>query len=102
MLCASPAHADAWLGPDKALHFTASASLAAGGWGAGALLSEDVRVRALAGAGLALGAGAAKEAWDWATYGRPSARDMAWNAVGATTGLLLSWTVDVALRRLLQ
>lgn len=88
---------DPWFGRDKALHFAASAGLAAGGYAAGALLWERQELRLVFGAGLSLGAGAAKELIDLAGAGDPSWRDMAWNVAGATTGLLAAWAVDRAI-----
>ncbi|WP_129352507.1 YfiM family protein [Sorangium cellulosum] len=87
---------DPWFGPDKALHFCASAALAGGGYALGALATEDVAGRLAAGAVLALGAGLAKEALDAAGAGTPSWRDLAWDALGASVGLGLSVWFDLA------
>ncbi|MGK4002347.1 hypothetical protein WMF31_06975 [Sorangium sp. So ce1036] len=87
---------DPWFGPDKALHFCASAALAGGGYALGALATEDVASRLAAGAVLALGAGLAKEALDAAGAGTPSWRDLAWDALGASVGLGLSVWFDLA------
>jgi putative lipoprotein len=98
LLVAGPVRADEWLGQDKALHLGASAALSSGGYLGASLLTESVPLRMASGAALALSLGLAKEVHDE----RFSGKDMAWNALGTATGLLLSWTVDVALRRLLR
>jgi len=87
---------DPWFGRDKALHFSFSAVLAGAGYGGAALLteSEDRRWRLLAGAGVALTAGIGKELYDLSGHGDASARDLAWDAVGTATGLLVAWTID--------
>lgn len=89
---------DPWVSLDKALHFSASAALAGGGYGLGALASDHAPTCLALGAALALSAGAAKEAFDAAGHGTPSWRDLAWNVVGATFGLALALSVDAAAR----
>ena len=89
---------DPWVGPDKVLHFSASAALAGGGYGLGALAGGSAPTRLAFGAALALGAGAAKEALDAAGHGTPSWRDVAWDVLGATFGLAFALSVDVAAR----
>lgn len=91
---AAHADADPWFGRDKALHFGASATLAAGGYALGGALFDGREARLATGAGLALGAGVAKELADLAGAGDPSWRDMAWNAIGTGAGLLLAWGAD--------
>jgi putative lipoprotein len=108
LLPAAPARAqqtdrpddDAWFGRDKALHFAASASIAAVGYGGAALVTEDRPTRALAGASLALGAGLLKEGWDLAGHGDASWRDLTWDVVGTATGVLFAWALDRAIARL--
>jgi putative lipoprotein len=85
---------DSWLGPDKALHFAFSATIAGGGYAGAAFLSDDVGVRLLVGGGLSLSAGALKELIDLAGFGTPSWRDFTWDVIGAATGLLVAWLVD--------
>lgn len=85
---------DPWLGPDKALHFGASAVLAGGGYTLGALASEETAPRFIVGAGVALTAGAAKELYDLTGRGDFSLRDLTWDAIGTATGLLISYAVD--------
>lgn len=94
----SEAQSDDWLGPDKALHFGVSAGLAAGGYALGAVFWDDYTPRFLLGAGLSLAAGVIKELVDLAGPGDASWRDMAWNLVGITTGLLVAWLIDIAIR----
>jgi len=90
---------DPWLGRDKALHFGASAGLAAAGYGSGALASDEPWVPLATGAGLALGAGVAKELLDLAGLGTPSWRDLTWDLLGTATGLAGAWAVDRLLFR---
>jgi putative lipoprotein len=95
----SAAAQDAWLGRDKALHFGVSAGLAAAAYGVSAIWLERPAFRALVGASAALTAGAAKEVWDAAGHGDPSAKDFTWDLLGAVTGTGLSLAVDLTLRR---
>jgi putative lipoprotein len=88
------AEEDLWWGPDKALHFSTSAGIAGAGYGAAALVFEDRFARLQAGALLAMGLGISKELLDLTGSGRPSWRDLAWDAAGLAVGLLLSWCVD--------
>ncbi|MFO0604220.1 MAG: hypothetical protein U0324_13645 [Polyangiales bacterium] len=89
---------DAWFGADKALHFTASALIAGGGYALGAGCFEATAPRVLLGAGLGLAAGVGKELVDLAGYGDPSWRDLAWDALGVGVGVTAAWLVDRALR----
>lgn len=86
---------DPWFAPDKALHFTFSAGIAAAGYGGTALFTEDRGVRIGVGVGLALTAGIAKELFDLAGFGDPSWKDFAWDCAGTAVGVVLSWIVDV-------
>jgi putative lipoprotein len=93
-LLSRPARAaDDWLGPDKALHFTAAAGLAAAGYAASAVVVKDEVVRLGSGGFLALAAGLAKEMRDRTSGGDPSLRDLAWDAIGAATGLVVSYVI---------
>jgi len=89
---------DPWFGHDKALHFAATATIATGGYGGAALLTDDRTARVVAGASLAMAAGIGKELWDLAGHGDPSWKDLTWDAIGTTTGLLtargIDWLVD--------
>jgi putative lipoprotein len=91
--------ADPWLGRDKALHFGACAVISAGGYGAAALATEDVRVRVGVGAGAGLAAGVAKELWDLGGHGDPSTRDLAWDVAGTITGVAVAALIDWAVGR---
>jgi putative lipoprotein len=92
--------ADPWFARDKALHFDASAGLAAVGYAASAGWLVDARWKALAvGGGVALAAGAGKELLD-ATHvlgGDPSWRDFTWDVIGTVAGLALAWGMDLLL-----
>jgi uncharacterized protein YfiM (DUF2279 family) len=89
---------DPWLARDKALHFDASAGLAALGYALSAGWIVDARWKALAiGGGVAMAAGAGKELLD-ATHafgGDPSWKDFTWDAIGTVAGLALAWGVDL-------
>jgi uncharacterized protein YfiM (DUF2279 family) len=89
---------DPWIARDKALHFDASAGLAAVGYAVSAGWLVDARWKAIAvGGGIAMAAGAGKELLD-ATHvfgGDPSWKDFAWDAIGTVAGLALAWGVDL-------
>lgn len=95
---AAAADADPWFGRDKALHFSVSAGLAAGGYGVTAAVADDRRWRLPAGALFALGAGVGKELYDLGGRGDASWRDLTWDLVGTATGLGVAWLVDQLLR----
>lgn len=94
------AHADPdpWCGPDKALHFTLAIGIAGGGYGIGALASDEIAPRIVASASAALAAVLAKELVDAAGFGTPSAKDAVWGLAGAAVGLGISISFDLALR----
>jgi putative lipoprotein len=97
---ASAADPDPWISRDKAFHFDVSAGIAAAGYGASAAWLVDARWKALAiGGGLSLVAGAGKELVDATGVfgGDPSWKDLAWDAIGATAGLVLAWSIDLLL-----
>lgn len=85
---------DRWFGPDKALHFGASAGIAAAGYGLSAMVFEDRSARLATGAGLALTLGVAKELNDLAGHGDPSWKDLTWDLIGTATGLAAAYLVD--------
>jgi putative lipoprotein len=89
---------DPWLSPDKALHFGVSAGLAGGGYGMGALVWDDFAPRIVCGAGLSLTLGIAKELFDLAGAGDASWRDLTWDLLGTTAGLLIAILLDVSVR----
>jgi len=86
--------ADPWFGRDKALHFAATATIATAGYGGAALVTDDRKIRVVAGASLAMAAGIGKELWDLAGHGDPSWKDLAWDAIGTTTGVLTARAID--------
>ena len=98
-LSSTGAYADSWLGPDKLKHYVAGAGIAAAGYGASALAFERREPRVGAGLTVAVGAGAVKEWRDRSHAGTPSWRDFTWSALGAATGVTLSWLVDRAIHR---
>ena len=91
---------DPWFGRDKALHFGVSASLAIAAYGGASLKTDDRPTRVAAAATFALGAGLLKEVWDLTGHGDASWRDLTWDVVGTTTGVLLAYFVDWAVSRL--
>lgn len=86
--------ADAWFGPDKALHFGVSAGLAAVAYAGSSLVFEDRSARLMTGAGVALTIGVAKELNDLAGHGDPSWKDLTWDVIGTATGLAIAYVVD--------
>jgi putative lipoprotein len=91
---------DPWIARDKALHFDASAGIAALGYAVSAGWLVDARWKALAvGGGVAIVAGAGKELID-ATHvfgGDPSWKDFTWDVLGTVAGLAIAWGVDLLL-----
>lgn len=96
------ASTDAWWGPDKALHLSASAAIVTVGYGVAAGFSLPLGWRVASGLGLSLAAGIGKEILDLAGLGTPSWQDMAWNAVGLLVGVLFSLGLDQLLRWLIH
>jgi putative lipoprotein len=92
--------ADPWFGRDKALHFSASAVIASGGYGLSRLAFDDRRSCLLIGGGLAAAAGIGKELYDLSGHGDASFRDLTWDAIGTATGLFVAWLVDRSLHAL--
>jgi putative lipoprotein len=89
---------DAWLGPDKALHFGVSTAIASGSYAGSALLLDPAWQRALAAAGLTLSVGAGKELYDAGGHGDPSWRDFTWDVLGCAVGVGVALLIDLALR----
>ena len=87
---AQQADTDPWFGHDKALHFAASASLA----------TDSRPTRVVVGASFALGVGVLKEVWDLTGHGDASWRDLTWDLVGTTTGILVAYAIDWMILRL--
>jgi putative lipoprotein len=94
------AETDPWFGPDKAIHFGASASIAVVAYGGASLKTDHRPTRVAAAVCFALGAGIAKEAWDLAGHGDASWRDLTWDVVGTTTGVVIAYAIDWAISRL--
>ena len=90
---------DPWWGPDKALHFSISAGLAAGGYGVSAIWLEPRWQRATVGAGGAITLGAGKELYDATGHGNPSFKDFTWDVAGAAVGTAIALLVDVLVSR---
>jgi putative lipoprotein len=91
---------DPWFGRDKALHFAASASIAVVVYAGASFQTESRAKRIVAAASVALAAGLAKEVWDLSGHGDASWRDLTWDVVGTTTGVLLAYAIDWAVGRL--
>ena len=92
---------DPWFGRDKALHFAASASLAVVG------LRRAPRWRPMTGppasrrgVTFALGVGTAQGSLGLTGHGDASWRDLTWDVVGTTTGVLFAYAIDWAIGRL--
>jgi putative lipoprotein len=92
--------ADPWFGRDKALHFAASASIAVVVYAGASFQTESRPKRAAVAASVALAAGLAKETWDLSGHGDASWRDLTWDVIGTTTGVLLAYAIDWAVGRL--
>jgi len=88
---------DFW-GRDKALHFGVSVALASGTYAVSASFFEARYPPILLGAGVSLGLGVGKELADLAGLGTPSWKDLAWDAIGTLTGLVLAYGLDLAIR----
>jgi putative lipoprotein len=91
---------DPWFGRDKALHFAASASIAVVVYAGASFQTESRAKRIVAAASVALAAGLAKEVWDLSGHGDASGRDLAWDVIGTSTGVLLAYAIDWAVGRL--
>jgi putative lipoprotein len=86
--------ADPWFARDKALHFGVSAGITVGAY-AGACLATDHRpTRRAAAIIVGFGAGMTKEVWDLFGPGDASWRDLAWDAIGTATGVLVAAGID--------
>jgi len=69
-------------------------------YGGASLATDDRPTRIVVAASFALGAGLLKEAWDLGGHGDASWRDLTWDVVGTTTGVLLAYAIDWAIGRL--
>jgi len=92
--------ADPWFGPDKTLHFAASASIAVVVYAGVSFKTDDRPTRVAAATTFALGAGLLKEAWDLSGHGDASWRDLTWDVIGTTTGVLIAYGIDWMVGRL--
>jgi putative lipoprotein len=97
---AQQADTDPWFGRDKALHFAASASLAVVGYAGTSLATDSRPTRVVVAASFALGVGVLKEVWDLTGHGDASWRDLTWDLVGTTTGILVAYAIDWMILRL--
>ena len=89
------ANPDPCWGPDKALHFGASATIAASGYAVGTAAFDGFLGPTALGAGLALGAGFGKETLDAAGLGHPSWKDLTWDVLGVVAGLGISLAIHL-------
>ncbi len=94
---ARAAEPDPWWGTDKALHFTVSIGLGAGGYAASAVWLTERWQRAAAGAGFSLALGAGKELYDLGGHGDASWRDFTWDVAGTAVGVGLAYLLDLVL-----
>jgi len=92
---ARAADPDPWWGEDKALHFTVSIGLGAGGYAGSAVWLTERWQRAVAGAGFSLALGGGKELYDLAGHGDASWRDFTWDIAGTAVGVGLAYLVDL-------
>jgi uncharacterized protein YfiM (DUF2279 family) len=76
------------------------ASLAVVGYAGASLVTDDRPARIAVAASFALGLGIAKEVWDATGHGDASWRDLTWDVVGTTTGVLIACAIDWAIGRL--
>ena len=91
---------DPWLSPDKGLHFAVSAGIASAGYASAALFTRDVHVKFAVGLALSLAAGTGKEMLDAFRAGSDSSyKDLAFDALGIATGLVVSWLVDFLIQK---
>ncbi len=95
---AEPTDPDPWFGPDKFLHFTASALIASGSYGLSTFAVDPPGYRAAIGAGVGLSAGVGKELFDLGGFGQPSWKDLAWDVFGVSVGVGLAIAIDYAAR----
>jgi putative lipoprotein len=89
---------DPWFGRDKFDHFVVSSAIASETY---LVAAAHVKARGWAlviAGGTSLAIGAAKEAWDLTGHGDASWRDLTWDLIGTASGLLVAWTVDLAIR----
>jgi putative lipoprotein len=63
-------------------------------------MTDDRPTRLAVATGVALAAGLAKETWDLSGHGDASWRDLTWDVVGTTTGVLIAYAIDWAIGRL--
>src|SRR5262249_36604040 len=101
LLCSVPARAedpDPWFGSDKTLHFGATATAAAAGYGQAALVFDGYVPRAATGAAFGLGLGIGKEVLDAAGLGDASWKDLAWDVAGTAVGVAVALSVDLLVR----
>lgn len=89
---------DPWWGPDKALHFGASALITGGAYGLGTFVSPRLEGRVVFAASIGITAGLMKEVADAAGLGTPSWKDFAWDLLGTGVAIGISVSIDAATR----
>ena len=85
---------DEWFARDKAQHFAASAVIAAGAYGAASLVWECRTGRVAFSTAVALSAGVGKELYDRSQGRSVSWKDLVWDALGTTVGVVAAVIVD--------
>lgn len=85
---------DVSFGPDKVLHFGASAVLTVGGYGLGVALDDGPDLRFGLAFAVPLAAGFGKEIFDAAFGGDPSWADLGWDLLGTLAGLVVVGVIE--------
>src|SRR4051812_16193527 len=90
----SVAEPDPWFGEDKAKHFGVSAGLGVAGTSLSPLVTDSLPLQLTLAGGMSLSIGLGKEIADSMGGSGFSVRDLAWDAAGTMTGMLVVWAVD--------
>lgn len=85
-------HADPWIGVDKWKHFAVCSVIQSVGYGV-ALGGQGHAASLRIGAAAVAAVGVSREVYDWRVKGHFSAKDLAWDALGAGSAALVLHTV---------
>ncbi len=80
---------DRWFAPDKVKHFFASAFVQSVAFSAARAMRADTRGALYVASAATAVVGVGKEIHDWRTGGDVSAKDLVWDAAGATAASLV-------------